>query len=249
MKFENRKKLRIRSLAGATVLAAMSALGGCVASNHELRNEGLRLYHRGNYHAALQKFDEALSRNQSEPRANYYAGAADYMLGRYERAAYHYKLAWRVDPNLPHVKSALAEALIRQGKHNEAMNFLGRDASLTGRVSGRLRVARFYEKLGDWDDAKTNFALAAKIGAQDPAVLIEVGKFYDRIGEKSNAVAVYEQAYRVAPNTPGLVTLLENDGVSISDALMAPNPAAVAVPTTKPAGKPSAPANPTLMPH
>lgn len=240
-------KLRIRCMAVAGILAAMTLLGGCVASNHELRNEGLRLYHQGNYHAALQKFDAALSRNQSEPRANYYAGAADYMLGRYERAAYHYKLAWRVDPNLPHVKSALAEALIRQGKHNEAMNFLGRDASLTGRVSGRLRVARFYVQLGDWDDAKTNYALAAKIGAHDPAALIEVGKFYDRIGEKSNAVAVYEQAYRVAPNTPGLVDLLANDGVTLSDALMTPNPAAAPVPATQPVGKPSAPANPILM--
>lgn len=249
MSDKNQEKLRFNSLLGAGMLAAVALLGGCVASNHELRNQGLQLYHQGNYKEALQKFDAALSRNQSEPRANYYAGAADYMLGRYERAAYHYKLAWRVDPNLPHVKSALAEALIRQGKHNEAMNFLGRDASLTGRVSGRLRVARFYEKLGDLDDAKTNYALAAKIGAHNPAALIEVGKFYDRIGEKSNAVAVYEQAYRVAPNTPGLVALLENDGVSISDALLAPNPAAAPAPTTRPAGAPGLPPNPILMPH
>ena len=72
-----------------------------------------------------------------------------------------------------------------------------------------------------------NYMKAAAMAPNDPAALIAVGKFFDRIGHRKRAVGYYEQAYRLAPTTPGLVKLLSADGATISDALTAP-PAAPA---------------------
>ncbi len=220
-------------VAGPVLLLAaigMLFLAGCESPAMRLRNEGLRLYHQGHYQAAVRKFDDALNYNQSEPHGNYYAGAADYMLGRYEQAIYHYKLALQTNPNYGQAKSALAQAYIKEGKPNEAMNTLERIAALTGRVGDRLRVARFYARLGDLDDARVNYMKAATMAPNDPVVLIAVGKFFDRIGRRKQAVGYYEQAYRMAPPTPGLVKLLSAHGATIYDALTAP-PAA---PSTAP---------------
>ncbi|MGC8625096.1 MAG: tetratricopeptide repeat protein [Phycisphaerae bacterium] len=208
----------------ALLLLALASLllAGCESSAMRLRNQGLSLYHQGKYQPALQKFNDALKYNPSDPRANYYAGASDYMLARYQEAAFHYKIAWTVDPNFGHVKSALAEALIRAGRPNEAMNFLERDAELTGRVNGRLRVARFYKRIGDLDDARVNFVKAAAMAPSNPEVLMQVAQFYDSIGEKSKARTLYIRIYRLDPVMPGLVESMQHDGVTIAEALAAP---------------------------
>ncbi|HMD53223.1 MAG TPA: tetratricopeptide repeat protein, partial [Phycisphaerae bacterium] len=72
-----------------TLLGACALLAGCQDPAQVLRNQGLQLYHQGDYNDALSKFNEALKYNESEPRANYYAGAAEYQIGKYEQAAYY----------------------------------------------------------------------------------------------------------------------------------------------------------------
>ncbi len=201
-----------------SLVAGVGILAGCQTPAMKLRNEGLRLYHQQKYAAALTKFNESLKYNESQPRGNYYAGAADYMLGRYEQSQYHYKMAWRVDPNYGHVKSALAEALIKSGKPNEAMNFLERDAALTQRPAGRLRVARFYEKLGDLDDARANYIRAAQMAPTDASMQMAAAQFFDRIGQKAAAGKYYARAYKLNPALPGLVAAMMHDGLTISDA-------------------------------
>ncbi len=217
----------------ALMVLATSAmlLAGCESSAMRLRNQGLSLYHQGEYKSALAKFNDALKYNPSDPRANYYAGASDYMLARYQEAAFHYKTAWTVDPNFGHVKSALAEALIRAGRPNEAMNFLERDAELTGRVNGRLRVARFYKRIGDLDDARVNFKKAAAMAPSNPEVLMQVAEFYDSVGQKQDARKLYIRIYQLDPVMPQLVEKMQHDGVTISEAISAP------LPSTQPAAK------------
>jgi tetratricopeptide (TPR) repeat protein len=208
-----------------TVMGAGMLLTGCQDPAMDLRNQGLQLYHEGDYNSALDKFNQALKYNESEPRANYYAGCTEYQLGKYEQADYYFKLAWTVDPNFGDVKAALANTLIKQGKVNEAMNFLERDAALTGAVSDRLRVAQFYQQVGDLDDASVNYARCVAMAPDDTSILVTAGKFYDSVGQKDQAIAVYKQAYLINPTTPGVVDLLQADGVLISDIIPVPPPA------------------------
>ncbi len=221
---------------GLLLLVAMLGLGGCTSTAMQLRNSGLALYARGQYRQAHNKFQQALAETPTDPRANYYLASTDYRLHRYEQAAYHYKLAWTQDPAFPHIASATADALIHAGKANEAMNFLERDAALTHSVRARLRVAHFYQRLGDMDNARANFLRATKIAPNNPRVFIDLGNFYQSIGRRHSAGMAYAAAYDINPLLPGLVAKMQSDGVMLSQAVGA-GPAAAqggAAPPTGP---------------
>ncbi|HTV48757.1 MAG TPA: tetratricopeptide repeat protein [Phycisphaerae bacterium] len=232
MKNDTNARMGIKALLIMTMLGGGTLISGCTQDPAEgLRNQGLQLYQEGDYDAALDKFNQALTYNESEPRANYYAGVTEYKLGKYEQAAYYYKMAWTVDPDYGDVKAALANTLIKEGKTNEAMNFLERNAALTGQISDRLLVAQFYQKIGDLDDAKVNYERCVALAQDDPTILMQAGIFYDSIGQKDQAITVYEQAYRIDPTTPGLYDRLNADGVVISEILPPPS-------TTAPSNSP-----------
>jgi len=226
-------------------LAAVAFLGGltgCESPAAKLRTEGLGLYDKGSYEPALQKFDAALQYDQFDARSNYYAGAIQSKLGKYEQAEYHLKLAWQADPGRPEVKEALAETLVREGKEDAALDFLERDAALTaqvvdprplkagkmlytkqveermylGKAGDRLRVAQIYEKIGDMENAKVNYRKALDMAPNDPVFLLAAGRFYAKTGDRATAGAALRKAYSIDPTTPGLVDAMTHAGVAIS---------------------------------
>lgn len=234
------------AFSGLVLLAALVFLGGCESTQQKLRKEGLGLYNQAQYQGALDKFYQALVySNQGDALDNYYAGMSAYQLGKYEQAALHFKNAWNADPSMAEVKQAMTETLIRQGKANEAMDFLERDAEYTAKVNDprvwktvdkrryvweteeqmylgkggdRLRIARIYERLGDFDNAKVYYEQAREMSSpRDTKVLMAIALFNEHIGDKKGAGELLKEVYRLEPQTPGLVDALTRNGVLISD--------------------------------
>jgi tetratricopeptide (TPR) repeat protein len=223
--------------------AILCLVTGCESPEAKLRSEGLSLYAQNQYEPALDKFNAALKYNQFDARSNYYAGAIQTKLGHYEQAEYHLKLAWQADPSLPDVKDALTEVLLREGKEDAALDFLERDAALTakavdprpemvaakrpvdksvqermfkGKGGDRLRVATTYEKIGDMENAKINYAKAIKMNPNSVDVLMAAGQFYTKIGDKTAATEAYGKAYHIDPAAPGLVEAMTKAGIPLS---------------------------------
>ncbi len=220
----------------------VSTLTGCANPAAKLRGEGLALYSGNAYEPALEKFNAALKYDEFEPRANYYAGAIHEKLGHYEQAEYHLKLAWQADPGFGNVKDALTETLLLEGKEDGALDFLERDAALTAKVADprpekngkrpytkqveermflnkggdRLRVAKTYEKIGDMENAKINYAKALKMAPNNADYFLAAANFYVKIGDHAAADAAFHRAYRIDPATPGLVDAMTKAGVAIS---------------------------------
>jgi len=199
------------------LLALFLPLTGCESAPSKLRSQGLNLYDQGNYSGAADKFEAALRYDESEPKANYYAGAADFKLGHYSEAAYHYKLAWQHDPSNGDMKEGLAESLIKTDKKDEAMDFLERDAALTNKPADRIRVAEMYEKLGDLDNAELNYRKAAAMPPPNVDTQVKMGQFYERIGKKDLAAQAFKSAYKLDPTKPGLPEMLSRNGVGMAD--------------------------------
>jgi tetratricopeptide (TPR) repeat protein len=225
--------------AGCLGLSAM-VLGGCQSPQIRLSKQGVTQYKAGDYPTAYLTFEKALSYDQFNAEDNYYAGMSAFRLGRYETAAYHLKLAWQADPSLGDVKDALTETLIRQGKADQALDFLDRDAELTAKVrdpswmkrgsihtdmtteermylrkaDDRCRVGAVYERLGDMDNAAINYERASKMAPNDPDILTTIGQFYARIGQRDKAAKLFTKAYNIDRETPGLAEAIKaNDMV------------------------------------
>lgn len=209
----------VKVLMACAMVGAAGLIGGCANRSMHLRDHGVALYQQHKYSQALTELNAALKYDPTSAETNYYAGMIQYAKHNYQLAAFHFKLTWNADPHYPHVKAALANTYLKMGEPNAAMNFLERDAELTGTVAGRLRVARFYKKIGDLDDARLNYEKAAAMAPQSLQVLMTTAEFLDSVGDTHAAGEYYARAYRIAPTTPGLIAKMQADGVSIADAL------------------------------
>lgn len=59
------------------------------------------------------------------------------------------------------------------------------------------------------DEARKHFEKAAELEADNPAILIAMGDFEAEEGNVRGAAVLYEQAFEIDPDFPGLATRLE----------------------------------------
>lgn len=224
------------------VLALSFSLAGCQTAQQKLTKQGIGQYNAGDFAGAQATFDQILQKDQFNAQANYYAGMSAFRQDKLETAAYHFKLAWQADPSMGEVKDALTETLIRQGKKDEALDFLDRDAALTAKIrdprpmkivqkrrylwqteenmylhkaDDRARVAQIYEKLNDFDNAALNYNAALELAPRDPDLLTAAGSFYARIGQREKAADLFTKAYNIDDKTPGLAEAIAKYNMAV----------------------------------
>ncbi len=233
------RKLMKNGMLLAALALGISLLTGCESEQVKARKAGIALYNQDNYPAALDKFNTALTYDQSSAVDNYYAGMSHLEQNHLVQAEYHFKLAWQANPGMADLKQALTEVLLREGKKDEALAYLERDAQLTakvkdprwkkslsnrrymdeideamflGQTGDRLRIARTYEKLGDFDNAKLYYEQAKAMAPHGAKVRMYIGEFYGRTGNPELAKAELNEAYRLDPKTPGLAEAMAKYG-------------------------------------
>jgi tetratricopeptide (TPR) repeat protein len=221
-------------------------LGGCARPVETFRKEGIRLYKAEQYEQAMTAFDKALADDQFDAASNAYSGVLHYRRGELEQAEYHCRVALNADPSNEMAKECLTETLIKKGKPDEALDALERAAKMAekvddprweqtlkrpytkqveerlflGQVEDRMRIARAYQALGDYDNAIKYYDLAfEKSGSRSAAALLSAGEVYAKSGNKPKAQEYLTKAYRLDPGTPGLTEAMTRNGVAISNIL------------------------------
>ena len=224
----------------AVALTLACLLPGCDSPQAKLRQKGIEEYNAGQYQMAFDTFNKGLDYNQMKATDNYYAGASAMKLGNLKRAEYHFYLAWQADPSMADVKDALTECLLREGKEDQALDFLERDAALTAKVKDprplkqinnrpythqvdermfltkggdRLRVADTYERMGDLDNARLNYNKAIELDPTNPQIHFAAGMFCERINNKAAAGTEYTAVYQLDPKYPDIIPALARAGL------------------------------------
>jgi len=159
----------------------------------------------GEYELAVRDFEEALNRREDSKASTYYElGNVHMKLGRFHDAERCYRQASN-DPNraIPHYYYRQAQALEKQGRHEEAIAVL----------HAGIRMLDQWEKLGDHGaatmKARTNYSHAAVAsfiqGAKDEfGFRLYESKLLDQNGQQEEALAVIGQALLAYPNAPEL---------------------------------------------
>jgi tetratricopeptide (TPR) repeat protein len=93
-----------------------------------------------------------------------------------------------------------------------------------GKVDDRVRIARAYEKLGDYDNAFLYYNKALEKSPNDATTLMAIATLSEKAGNKAQAREYLARAYKADPATPGLVQAMTRNGLAISD-VIAPPPA------------------------
>jgi tetratricopeptide (TPR) repeat protein len=84
-----------------------------------------------------------------------------------------------------------------------------------GRFNDRVRIAKVYESLGDYDNALVYYKRALEL-RKDTSTMLDIVAMADRAKNPALAREYLTLAYRTDPATPGIVEALTSHGLPIS---------------------------------
>ncbi len=230
----------------AAVVAVLGSFTACTSNLEKFRKQGIAQYKAEKYDESLATLNKALHEDQFDADSNAYAGLIHYRSDNLQQAEYHFRVALNADPSSEEAKAGLTATLIKQGKPDEALDALERAAKLAekvddprwkksnikvpytsqveerlflGKVNDRIRIARTYERLGDYDNALVYYNKALEISPENANVLMSIADMAERVGNKEKAREYLRRAYLKDPGLPGLTDAMTRNGLAISDVI------------------------------
>ena len=185
-------------LAGITLLAGCSSIGGNVANS-----SGMGYYERGNYAAAAEQFQQALMSNPTNP--DYMANLAKVRMrtGDAFGAEQLYRQALSTAPSHQPSYHGLAEVMIAQGRGQEAQAMISTWAnSQPYNAEPQVELAWLHRQQGNTQDVGQALQRALEINPNNSVAMANMGHLYEESGRPDQAVAMYQQSLRVDWNQP-----------------------------------------------
>lgn len=204
----------------ATLLVLLLAFG-CEPTARSYHSEGLAEYRAGDYDAARAMFRQAVLEQPEKQESAYYLarccrisaerksaqGDIPGALRELDEAVFYYGQAIEAYPGYAAAVEEKADALELKGRYAEALRLSIWAKDNAGRTVRQLvNVAREFEQRGDMDTALTRYRQAVAVEPDNALARAELGRFLARQKRYRQAVTVLEQAYRLDPSEPGVVS-------------------------------------------
>jgi tetratricopeptide (TPR) repeat protein len=168
-----------------------------------LLSQGNRLYERGEYAAAAEKYSEITERTPGRWEAHYRLGLCRLEMDELSAAHRELEVAHTNRPQDPDVVDALAETMLLEGLEAELFSFVKQRAESERTVRAWLRLGRYAASLGDADSAQTAFETAIVLdGGRTVEPYLQTAKFAEDLGDMDQALRRLRQAYGVNPKDP-----------------------------------------------
>ena len=173
---------------------------------------GVRYYQQGQYHSAIQHFQQALANNPGNADAYYNLGATYHHLGRQNsdrslltQAEGLYHQCLDLSPDNADCYRALAVLLVQSGREDSAFTLLQRWAMRSSATpDARIELARLYEEFGDRQTAKRYLAEALEIDPTRSRAWAALGRLRESDGQYAQALTNYQHAYNLNRFQPGV---------------------------------------------
>lgn len=205
---------------------------GCSMSATGYNIDGVRSFQQGQYHTAIQSFQQALV---SDPRSAdaYYNLAATYHYlskqnndsNQLKQAEGLYHQCLDLNPESADCHRALAVLLIDSGRPQSAFTLLERWMQRNpGAAEARIELARLYEEFGDREAAKRYLAEALDTNPHNPRAWAALGRLREGDGQLAQALNNYEHAYRLNQYQPGVASRIASLQQSAPGGVLTPVP-------------------------
>jgi len=206
--------MKTRHAVTAALLAAIVA-GGCTTARpaEAMRDEGDRLFKRGDYEAAAAEYRQIVERYPGDWQAQYKLGLSLLELDQPTAAWSALEIAHTRRPNVVAVSDALAEAMYRDGQETELFQFLRLRVDETESTYAYLRLAMSSLRMAD--PASAEWAIDRAIeraGTRDVAPYLAAASLAERMGDHGDAVRRLRQAYGIDPGDERVASRLRDLG-------------------------------------
>ncbi|MEM1211400.1 MAG: tetratricopeptide repeat protein [Planctomycetota bacterium] len=204
-------------MTGVWALALVLLLGGCVtASMH--REKGSELRKQGDFVTALEEFEQAVAKDPTSWRAQYWLGRTYNDLGRPLDAQLPLEKALELrrfgGTETERILDELARSYFEQEAYGELFAFLEAEAESRDRSVDYIRLADFMVKAGDVDQAAVAYQKAAFFAeADDEQPYLALASFYESVNDRPKAVLALRNALFVAPESEEVAARLRSHGL------------------------------------
>ncbi len=210
------EKLRVgltrRTLPTTLLLALGFSFGGCHAPGTGENIEGVAYFRQGQPQAAIQRFQQAIVDNPSNPDAYYNLAAAYHQLGKQtedpsllQQAESLYHQCLDLSPDHVACHRGLAVLLVDSDRAQSAFTLLERWAQRSPHLSDpRIELARLSEEFDRPKEAERYLTEAIDVDPNNPRAWAALAHLREQSGQLAQALTNYQQAYYLNAYQPGV---------------------------------------------
>jgi len=235
--------LILASFAAGMLVAVAS---GCQWAASGQNAQGTRLYQQGQYTAALQEFQKAISSDPQNADGYYNLAATTHRLGLQRQdaalisqAEALYNQCLDHDPNHVECHRGLAVLLVDTGRPDRAFALVKNWATQNPKFAeARIELARLYEEANEPQTAMKYLEDAVQIDANNSRAWLALGRLREQGGDLAQALQNYQRSYAVNPLQPMVserIAAINRQITSQYDAALSSGGTRLAQPLTSPA--------------
>jgi Flp pilus assembly protein TadD len=200
----------LRSNCAGLWLVALSLLAGCRTAADFQNLDGVRMYQSGNHQAALQRFQQSVAANPTNPDSYYNLAATLHRTGvltknsdMLKQAETVYNQCLDLDENHIDCHRGLAVLLVETQRPDSAFTLMKNWAARRPDLADpQIELARLHEEFGDLESAKLHLNQAVLVDQHAARAWTALGRIREQAGETDQALANYQRSMVLNPNQP-----------------------------------------------
>lgn len=167
-----------------------------------LMRQGLVDLHAGRFQDSAARFEELLGRGVDNAEVHLYLGRALRELGRFDGAARHFQATTERMPAYPEGWLGLAEARLKLGDPEAALETLAAGQLVLPRHAGlKKEEGRLLGRLGKLAEARSALESAEALDPRDANLRAMLSEVLTHLGDVDGAVAELREAVAIEPGT------------------------------------------------
>lgn len=188
-------------LAGLIWIFIASTFCGCNQTSGYVNNQaGQQYYQQGNYTAARQAFQRAMTDNPKNANYAFNLASAMNKQGDVIAAERMYQHALSVEPSHQPSYHGYAAMLNKQGRSAEAQELLAAwNQTQPYDAESYIELAYMQQEQGDLPGAELSLQKALRISPKHPIALAHLGNVYQQTGRTSEAAGMYRRSLLINP--------------------------------------------------
>lgn len=209
----NQSRHRFRSLLwGWAMAAGIVICGGCQIASQSQNASGVRYFETGQYTAAMQEFQKAISADPKNADSYYNLARVTHKMGverndpaLTSQAEALYNQCLDHSPNHVDCHRSLAVLLAETGRPEKSFTLLKNWAAANPQLAdARVELARLYQETGETQTAKKYLEDAVQQDPNSARAWLALGKMREASGELTQALANYQRSYSLNSLQPAV---------------------------------------------